>query len=235
MTHNDLTALCPLPLTAVPEPVAADTRTYPPLSRHRRRLAELHYRRGLPFAVVNRKFYGYVKMFGDDLNQVAAVALCEAAQRYDPKYRVDGKRVKFVTFAWRWIWGRVSRHVYGRKEKVLEDKGIKICELNYVIDRWGDETSNLENYGLQYETVRKNLLGDFMPAVDARIDAQVYTKHLDRREMAIVFDRLFGDTLEEIGAKYGVSKERIRQLEKRACQRMGIEKLVDGNCRATVA
>lgn len=85
-------------------------RVYPPLSRWRRKLAELHFRGGLVHAVVSRKFKTlYRGRHGQDLIQVAAVALCEAAQRYDPTYRTrDGKRVKFVTYAWRCVFGQVA-------------------------------------------------------------------------------------------------------------------------------
>ena len=43
---------------------------------------------------------------------------------------------------------------------------------------------------------------------------------LDRRERAIVVARSRGATLEQLAPKFGVTRERIRQLEKRAIEKV---------------
>jgi RNA polymerase sigma-32 factor len=48
-------------------------------------------------------------------------------------------------------------------------------------------------------------------------------RELDEREQLIVRERLMSDdprTLQELGMKLGVSKERVRQLEERACDKL---------------
>jgi RNA polymerase sigma-32 factor len=57
----------------------------------------------------------------------------------------------------------------------------------------------------------------------ARVAVGEALRELDEREQLIVRERLMSDdprTLQELGMKLGVSKERVRQLEERACDKL---------------
>ncbi|MBN2447208.1 MAG: sigma-70 family RNA polymerase sigma factor [Phycisphaerae bacterium] len=91
----------------------------------------------------------------------------------------------------------------------------------------------------RYQTGRDELLGtlagpaidepedDYLPVMRRRIDAMLET--LDEREQSILRQRFGLDrnggpkTLEQIGQRFGVSKERIRQLEARAMAKLRSE------------
>lgn len=82
------------------------------------------------------------------------------------------------------------------------------------------------------------LLKDFIPIDETPIDDQVaakethdilqeklaeFTQNLDEREMKIFTERLMADlpiTLQTIGDTYGISKERVRQIEERIVKRL---------------
>lgn len=54
------------------------------------------------------------------------------------------------------------------------------------------------------------------------VDVRAALADLPERDRDIILRRLDGDeTLEEVGHRYGLSKERIRQLETRATERLG--------------
>jgi RNA polymerase sigma-32 factor len=70
------------------------------------------------------------------------------------------------------------------------------------------------------ETARSEVQGRAGRAVRAAVD------HLDARERLIVMERLMKEeppTLQELGARLGVSKERVRQLEERARDKLRTE------------
>jgi len=57
-----------------------------------------------------------------------------------------------------------------------------------------------------------------------RRHAEAFCKDLDEREQQILWDRLLADepkTLQEIGDQFGLTRERVRQIEKKLIQRLG--------------
>lgn len=211
--------LSPIPLDETPEPIEEEepVENKPPLTRWRRKLAELHFRKGLHGALVHRKFYGSLRIIGEELFHVAALGLCLAAQSYEPKFRSPktGKRVKFCSYAWRYMWGYV--HTFAnRRRKMAEAAGVNFVELDYKLFDGGVSEEEM------YARCKRNLLGDY-EAVDARIDSKKHMKKLTKREAEIVLDRLCGETLRDIADRMKLSKERVRQIETRACERIGIE------------
>jgi RNA polymerase sigma-32 factor len=56
--------------------------------------------------------------------------------------------------------------------------------------------------------------------INIRLDQQLLDL-LDDREKAIIYDRMVnGKTLQQIGDKFGLTRERIRQIEANALQKM---------------
>lgn len=82
------------------------------------------------------------------------------------------------------------------------------------------------------------LLKDFIPIAERTTDEKIaeketqdilqeklaeFTKHLKERELKIFRQRLMADlpiTLQEIGDEYGISKERVRQIEERILEKL---------------
>lgn len=55
---------------------------------------------------------------------------------------------------------------------------------------------------------------------DAKIDAPVLLSKIDGRSREILEARLQGDTLQEAGDRFGISKERVRQIEERTLTKL---------------
>lgn len=178
--------------------------TYPPLARWRRRLAEGYLRRGLHASVVYHKFPSHIACKGEDLCQVAAMALCLAAQQYDTRFRLeDGRRAKFATYAWRCIYGRILNYL-NRDRSIKRGGNVRVMSID-ALDK-GEA-------GLRYSRTHT---APEMAAIDARHDLKIQLGGMRQRYVEVLERRARGETYRAIAKQMGVSHERIRQIERRA-------------------
>jgi len=101
---------------------------------------------------------------------------------------------------------RMARDVSLDAELVEGESGFTL------VDRLADERENQEASLIRYQE-------------EAHLSAAVTTAlaHLNEREQRIVHDRILADeprTLQELAEDYGISRERVRQLEKNALAKL---------------
>lgn len=104
-------------------------------------------------------------------------------------------------------------------------RGVKFSTVacTYIGNALGDERRRRKKWRHQQrlwsaEAVVKEHPG--FAEVDSKIDALHYTADLDVRTRKIVKRRLHGETLHKIGERYGITKERVRQIQVAAYEKM---------------
>ncbi len=133
------------------------------------------------------------------------------------------------------------------ENKELEPKVVKQIACELMVDekdvtemnrRIGGDTSLNVNVGDDEDGAEKlDLVADSRENIEARVAAReerVYKakilasclKKLDEREQYIIKNRMLSDspdTLEDIGAYFNISRERVRQIEKKAFDKLSAE------------
>lgn len=133
----------------------------------------------------------------DDLVQEGILGLIRATETYNPD-----KGNKFITYASWWIKGYILRYVY--KENEFQKHTIEDNSFD------SEEPFNLEQFVL------------FNSFKDTVTDILSEEK-VSERDIDIIINRYLNDTpctLQELGDKYGLTRQRIEQLEKRALRKL---------------
>lgn len=156
----------------------------------------------------------------EDAAQIGFLALYEAAKRYNPANEFGAS---FMTFAHRWVSGRMlSEQRRGHLVRLPTRNEAGVRANHYLAVESIDESLGDDNRTVQ------SLLAD-PRSVDAGDDAarEEQVAHLRRclslmspRERDVLLMRIDGHALHAIGDEYGVSKERIRQIEMAAMKRL---------------
>lgn len=156
----------------------------------------------LAFHVVNR-----MRNFLDlDLHEemhLATIDLCRAASIFDPS-----RGYKFSTLATTCIRnGILGRKRFNTSKRETAIRPAKTADEIYLLDSISDPMPTATEDGEDYEhdQYRKALVKRLLALVDAR----------SRYVLRLYYGN--GWTLKEIGKRYGVSKERIRQILSDAC------------------
>jgi RNA polymerase primary sigma factor len=149
----------------------------------------------------------------DDLIQEGNVGLMKAIEHFDPK-----KNVRFTTYAVWWIRAYITRYLKDNRSQVRggesERQGMSDFSLDASVDEEGETTflDRLEDSGP----------GPQDTFLSREQDSQVQDalakvrKRIGDLGWDILQERLTQDkprTLEELGARWGVSRERVRQVE----------------------
>lgn len=165
--------------------------------------------------------YRRLDVLADEVVGVAWMAVATAMRSFDP-----ATGVRFSTYAFRAAVRRVSQFVAGHRHAViLHDRSIrKLRDGDLVLeDRRLDEPLMTHN-GEAGESLGQLLADDARPVDDAATDAADVTALLDGlkpRDRAMVLRYVgHGETLEEIGDDYGLTRERVRQIVGVALRKM---------------
>ena len=123
-------------------------------------------------------------------------------------------------------------------EEIAEGLNWTIDETEKVL-KYSVDTVSLDTPIGEDEHGEQSVLGDFIEAPDSDVAAiaisnnsgsemlKVVESRLSPRELEVVYRRLGinqarGETLEEIGADFGVTRERIRQIEAKAYRKLRV-------------
>ncbi|HZN93688.1 MAG TPA: sigma-70 family RNA polymerase sigma factor [Myxococcales bacterium] len=149
----------------------------------------------------------------DDLIQEGNVGLMKAIEHFDPK-----KNVRFATYAVWWIRAYITRYLKDNRSQVRGGEAERPVMTDFSLDASLDEEG---------ETTFLDRLEDGGPSPQERYisreqDTEVQEalakvkKRIGDLGWDILTERLTQDkprTLEELGARWGVSRERVRQVE----------------------
>ena len=138
----------------------------------------------------------------DDLVQQGVLGLIRATEKFDPT-----RDIKFLTYASYWITGFISRQVEKDRQMITVD--------------------DLEKLDLSFTIEEDLLLEDLKEKTRDKLEEATSNK----RDLDIVLARYYGDetvTLQELGDKYGVSRQRMEQIEKRILAKLKA-KLLEGD------
>ncbi len=167
----------------------------------------------LPFVVAVAKKYASRGARLDDLVQEGNVGLMKAIEHFDAK-----KNVRFATYAVWWIRAYITRYLKDNRSHVRGGEHERISMSDLSLDTPVDEES---------DSTWLDRLEDAAPTPDSSYlsterdeEVSVALQRVRRRlgdlGWDILQERLTQDkprTLEELGARWGVSRERVRQVE----------------------
>jgi len=179
------------------------------------------YARFLAMVTNNIKPYKLVGQFAEDLAQAAVIGLCESCLSFDPSYNT--KRSTHATFRIRHRVQRAALVLTSRIGKVFNSFSRKygVISLSDKFSETKDCRENLQFDVLdrpEYEEPRETM----MPETKCILSLLLKPKHVE------VLVRRFekGETLQQIADDWGVSKERVRQVEAKAIERAGEAKQI---------
>lgn len=170
-----------------------------------------------------KKQYRNFGIPAEDIEQQAYLGLMQAARRFDP-----AKGFRFFTFARWWVKASVRDYVFANARIVRPSSSVAGKKAFFSGANAPDFSLDARYKG-EGEPLLDSLIWTDPSADEAIADDQgrqrirkAVTK-LPAREKHIITERYLsesGASLEEIGGHFGVSKERIRQLEQRAINKL---------------
>ena len=131
---------------------------------------------------------------------------------------------------------RLVSEGFDPKPKLLSERlGVserEITDMDQRLDRWevsldapikeGSENERIQFIATQAPSAETQVAEKEMGAI-IREKVHSFKKHLNERELYILENRIFSDspvTLQEIGERYGITRERVRQIEKSMIKKM---------------
>lgn len=170
-------------------------------------------RSNLPFVVSVAKKFANRGARLDDLVQEGNVGLMKAIEHYDPK-----KNVRFATYAVWWIRAYITRYLKDNRSQVRGGEAERGSMTDFSLDASFDEdgeTTFLDRLEDDSPDPRDIFLGREQDE-DVREALSRVRKRIGDLGWDILQERLTQDkprTLEELGRRWGVSRERVRQVE----------------------
>jgi RNA polymerase primary sigma factor len=204
-------------------------RAFPPLSREDEHALALRARRGdvtarqrlvrhnLAFvvAIARKQRRGTVRL--DDVIQEGNVGLMRAVEKFDPD-----AGTRFSTYAVWWIRAYIGKYLKEARSSVRPQSGT-VAQADLSLDSAVDD----ENETTHLERIEDDAPGPEETYFSSEADGEVrdalgrIRKRVGELGWDIIHNRLQQEeprTLEEIGKRWGVSRERVRQVELRTKQ-----------------
>lgn len=181
---------------------------------------ELLVKHNLLFVVYAARRYVSVGLRLEDLVQEGNIGLLLAVEKFEPE-----RGLRFTTYAIWWIRAYISKYLKQGRSIVRPRSGeVALTDLSL------DATASDENDATHLELVEDEgpkpdeKLGDVELSRLVRKDLWRFRKRFGEIGWDIIYHRIAVDdpsmTLEEIGQRWGVSRERVRQLELRVTERL---------------
>jgi len=174
----------------------------------------------------------------DDLIQAGNVGAVLAVDRFDP-----GRGTRLTTYAYRSIMNHVRRfrteHGFlavraptsysscGQRRRSQMDEQLKPFVRSISIDKLLPKT-RVNGDGLTVRSIMadpnsERHVAGVADADDRRWVMRLVRKHLSSRQQHIIMSRARGRKLHEIGEELGITKERVRQIERLAIWKLRME------------
>lgn len=158
----------------------------------------------------------------DDWYQVLAEGLIRAAELYDENYLVNGKPVRFATYACLTLIRVVTRDI---------DKFMRRLNNKEVSIPFTDLLGSRSVVGHPADGVDYSRLEERLGLIAKRSDSTCYRDEVDlindlarrilsERDLNILISRMAGETLTSLAQQYKISKEGIRQCLHRSLDRL---------------
>lgn len=168
----------------------------------------------LAYKFAGRYARGYSGPLFEEYLSHATLGLIEGAERWDA-----GRGIGFATYCVYWIRRRILEGIRGRclihiphYYTFAERRGLeaRLRPGPIPAEEWGPAAR--EGAGVVEEEDERRRRREKLEALLGRLDA---------RDREVLRRRFFlGETLDEVGARVGVSKERVRQIEQKAVRRL---------------
>lgn len=173
------------------------------LSRTQQELVEKNWL--LIYGGMRKYWKQHYKLDKDEMEAHFGLMLCHAARTY------NAAKSKFSTWAYWWFYrgfmdltkDRDRRGIMGRPE----------LKPTYVTPDFTDDSLEIVQAGsvtAQTREERRERLDDLR---DLRMAYQERRGRLSQRQAEVIEARMCGETLREIGERYGISRQRVRQVE----------------------
>jgi RNA polymerase primary sigma factor len=205
-------------------PYLKAVRDFPPLTREEEHALAIKARKGdvaarqklvrhnLAFvvAISRKQRRGTVRL--DDLIQEGNVGLMRAVEKFDPH-----AGTRFSTYAVWWIRAYVGKYLKEARSTVRPQSGT-VAQPDFSLDSYIDEDGDVSHL----ERIEDDGPGPEDRFLSSEGDTEVrdalgkVRKRIGELGWDIIHNRLQQDnpkTLEEIGKRWGVSRERVRQVE----------------------
>jgi RNA polymerase sigma factor (sigma-70 family) len=179
---------------------------------------------GLAYAVAKRRARGCEHLREEDLIQAGALGLMRALEKFEPE-----RGHQFSTYANWWVRQSIGRAAADQDRTIRLPIG-KQAQLysRGELKRERIKSLDAELPGYESPTTLYDVLGEAgadpverLSAAEDREELKAAMLRLTERERFVLRQRFWGElTLQEIGAELGVTRERIRQIEKQALSKL---------------
>lgn len=160
----------------------------------------------------------------DDLFQEAMIAAWKSLRVYDPE---KARFVGLARNAARWRLSELNRSAHSLVKRSQGQTGPKPVVVRHggtQKQRGPFDPQRGRGFGSSHAPWDCKRIAEsrMVEARDRRLESSVASalRTLSEREQQILHKRYLGDTLQEVGDSYGLTRERIRQIEKKALHRL---------------
>jgi RNA polymerase sigma factor (sigma-70 family) len=124
-----------------------------------------------------------------------------ACLKYDSERLFNGKRVRFITFLYHCVIHELVKGRKARQNFIPIRKGHSLLQID------SENSPDVADQRFEKATeIESDIIEKLRWAVD----------HLEDRDREIIRLRLAGETLEQVGERLNLTRERVRQLQDRA-------------------
>lgn len=173
------------------------------LSRKQQELVEKNWL--LIYGGMRKYWKQHYKLDKDEMEAHFGLMLCHAARTY------KASRSKFSTWAYWWFFRGYMDLVKDRDRRGI--RGRPGLTPTYVTPDFTDDSMEIVQ-GMSPKARAKAETQERIDDLrDLRMEYQSRRRRLSQREAEVIEARMRGETLKEIGERYGISRERVRQVE----------------------